>query len=384
MPKFKIASIVGARPQFIKAAAISRAFLADFGDQAEEFIIHTGQHYDDNMSKVFFEEMAIPHPKYHLEVGSGTHGNMTAEIIRRTEEVLLKEKPDLLIVFGDTNTTLGGAIAASKLHIPVAHVEAGLRSFNKSMPEEINRVLCDHVSTLLFSPTPTGVRNLVKEGFRMDNQSPYSPDNPKVFHCGDVMYDTAKFYLAKAETSSTILANHGLSGKDYTLCTIHRDNNTDDPVRLSGILTALDQITREFNMHVVMPVHPRTTKMLKALPDQQLVEKIRSNPMMILLEPLGYLDMLVLESHARIVLTDSGGVQKEAYFFRKPCIVMRTETEWKELIEVKAAVLANADKDNILEAFRNFYHEPPAHFPSLYGDGHAAAFICREIVSFLK
>ncbi len=384
MPKFKIVSIVGARPQFIKAAAISRAFAAGHKHVAKEIILHTGQHYDDNMSKVFFEEMEIPAPKYHLEVGSGTHGNMTAEIIRKTEEVLFKEQPDMVIVFGDTNSTLGGAIAASKLHIPVAHVEAGLRSYNKSMPEEINRVLCDHVSTLLFSPTDTGVRNLIKEGFPAKTKPPYSSDHPKIFHCGDVMFDTALHFIEKARKSSGVLKNLGLEGREFALCTIHRDHNTDDPDRLTAILEALEKITAEFSIPVVIPVHPRTMKMLDRLPDQELIRRLSSNPKFIQIAAVGYLDMLLLEYHSRIILTDSGGVQKESFFFRKPCIVMRTETEWKELIEHGTALLANADKELILDAFRHFFHHPPESFPPLYGDGKAANFICGEIISFLS
>jgi UDP-GlcNAc3NAcA epimerase len=228
------------------------------------------------------------------------------------------------------------------------------------------------------------VKNLIKEGFDTDAHPPYSPDNPKVFHCGDVMYDTALFYLEKAKSSSNILQETGLTGRDYALCTIHRDHNTDDPARLSAILSALEQTMEEFKMPVVIPVHPRTAKMLKSLPDQTLVNRLGSNPLFIRIDPVGYLDMLMLESHSRIILTDSGGVQKESYFFRKPCIVLRTETEWSELLEQKTALLANADTRLILESFRYFHANPPTHFPLLYGDGKAAHFICHEIVSFLK
>lgn len=383
MTKFRIATIVGARPQFIKAAAISRAFKSYYSGKVDEIIVHSGQHYDDNMSKVFFDEMEIPLPGYHLEVGSGTHGYMTGEIIRKTEEVLLKEKPDMVIVYGDTNTTLGGAIAASKLHIPVAHIEAGLRSFNKSMPEEINRILCDHVSTLLFSPTENGIMNLLREGFRVECNPPYSSDNPKIYHCGDVMYDNALYFAGKAEKSSPVLKDLGIENREFALCTIHRDSNTDLPERLSSILSALDRITHDFNLPVVLPVHPRTAKMIAALPDQDLVKKLQQNTLFIRTEPVGYLDMLLLEKKSRIILTDSGGVQKESYFFQKPCIVLRPETEWKELVENKAAVLTNSDEKSILAAFDHFYTDPPKHFPSLYGDGAASKFICSEIIKLL-
>jgi UDP-GlcNAc3NAcA epimerase len=381
MSKHKIASIVGARPQFIKAAAVSRAFATGFGDRVQEILIHSGQHYDDNMSKVFFDEMEIPKPAYDLGVGSGTHGSMLAAIISKTEEVLLREKPEILIVYGDTNTTLGGALAAAKLNIPVAHVEAGLRSFNKSMPEEVNRVLTDHISTLLFSPTETGVNNLVREGFSRDNRAPWSADNPKVFHCGDVMYDTALYFLPKAERSSDILNKLHLEGRDFALCTIHRNNNTDEPERLSAILGSLDEISKKYGLPVVFPVHPRTSKMMAAMTDQSLLSRLDSNPFFIRIAPVGYFDMLILESRSRIILTDSGGVQKESYFFKKPCVVLRAETEWTELVVHKTALLANADKDLILNSFRDLYKDPPRDYPPIFGDGEAAAFICREIVS---
>jgi UDP-GlcNAc3NAcA epimerase len=384
MPLKKIASIVGARPQFIKVAAISRALRRDFPDAAEEIIIHTGQHYDDNMSKVFFDELEIPDPKYNLGVGSGSHGSMTAGIIQRTEEVLIKEEPDMVLVFGDTNTTLGGALAAAKLHIPIAHVEAGLRSFNKTMPEEVNRVLCDHVSTLLFSPTQTGVDNLLREGFDLNARAPHSADNPKVFHCGDVMYDNAVYFSAKAGRNSSILHQLGLEGTDYVLCTFHRDSNTDVADRLMSILEALDGITQMYHLPVVIPVHPRTAKMIASLGDVALIKKLKQNPLLIQLPPVGYLDMLLLEKHARIILTDSGGVQKESYFFQKPCIVLRGETEWTELVEHGAAVLAGTDQNRILEAFQYFFNTPPGDFPPLYGNGRSASFICSEIFSFFN
>jgi UDP-GlcNAc3NAcA epimerase len=279
--------------------------------------------------------------------------------------VLLKENPSMVIVYGDTNTTLGGALAASKLNIPVAHVEAGLRSFNRSMPEEVNRVLVDHVSTLLFSPTETGVNNLLKEGFSKETNPPYSADHPKIFHCGDVMYDTALYFLGKAEKSSSILERLNINGKDFALCTIHRNNNTDDTQRLTTILEALARIISEFKMPIVFPVHPRTAKMLAALPDREFISQLHENPLFIRIEPVGYLDMLMLESHSRLILTDSGGVQKEAYFFKKPCVVLRAET------------------DLILHSFRHFIQHPPSYFPALFGDGEASAFICARIIQNL-
>jgi len=377
----KIVTIAGARPQFIKAAAISRAVRMHFSDRIEEKIVHTGQHYDDNMSKVFFEELEIPVPSYNLEVGSGTHGFQTGEIMQKAEKVLLGEKPDAVIVYGDTNTTLAGAVAASKLHIPVVHIEAGLRSFNKSMPEEINRILCDHVSTLLFSPTLTGFQNLVREGFDPAAKPPFSADNPGIYHCGDVMYDNALYYADKAYKSSKVLSNHNLENKEFILCTIHRDSNTDHSDRLNDIFDALDEITRQHRIDMVMPLHPRTKKMLPVIINRDLHRRIHSNPFLKLVEPVPYFDMLVLESRCTMIITDSGGVQKESYFFKKTCLVLRSESEWKELTELGTAKIVDADKHLIINTFREFVKAPPKDFPPVFGDGHASEFIVGEIVS---
>ncbi len=380
----KIATIVGARPQFIKAAAISRVLLSDYAGRIEEAIVHSGQHYDYNMSKVFFDEMEIPEPAFHLEVGSGTHGYQTGMILQKAEEVLSSLKPDMVIVFGDTNTTLAGALAAAKLHIPVAHIEAGLRSFNKAMPEEINRILCDNVSTLLFSPTETGFSNLLAEGFPGNSLPPYSADHPKIYHCGDVMYDNALLYSRKAEDQSKILKQLDLQGRQMVLCTIHRDVNTDDRQRLNSIFKALNDISKSYNILIVLPIHPRTEKMLPQQLNRELLNDIKNNSFMRLIGPVSYFDMLLLEKNAQLIITDSGGVQKESYFFRKPCIVLRSETEWKELVDVKTAMLADADEVKIKEAFRHFYDHPLKEFPSFYGDGNSASFICNEIFRFLS
>ncbi|MBQ2187658.1 MAG: UDP-N-acetylglucosamine 2-epimerase (non-hydrolyzing) [Bacteroidales bacterium] len=377
----KIVTVIGARPQIIKAAALSRAIKEHFKKEVNEIIVHTGQHYDDNMSQVFFDELGIPQPDYNLGVGSASHGVQTARMIEGIEEILLKEKPDYLVLYGDTNSTLAGAIAASKIHVPIVHIEAGLRSFNKSMPEEINRICCDHCSTLLFSPTATGFKNLIKEGFNPDNKRRFTIDNPGIYHCGDVMYDNSKYFANIADTKSQILDKEGLRGTGYMLCTIHRDNNTDQPERLNAIFKALLKIS-ECKM-VVLPLHPRTSKLLNTNLENDLYDKITNNKNIKILPPASFLDMIVLERHAQMVVTDSGGVQKEAFFFQKPCLILRSETEWKEIVECGAAVITDADENKIIDSFNNFVENPPHKFPEIFGDGKAAEFICKEMLENL-
>ncbi len=381
---FKIATIVGARPQFIKAAAISRILSDDYQGSIEEFIIHSGQHYDENMSDVFFTEMGIPHPRYNLNTGSGSHGQQSGLIMQKTEEVLMSEKPDMVIIYGDTNTTLAASLAAAKLHIPVAHIEAGLRSFNKSMPEEINRIVCDHVSSLLFTPTPTGLQNLINEGFQEFNPKPYNIDNPGLFHCGDVMYDNVLHFEKIAEKRSDIIKRLGLDNKDYVLCTIHRASNTDDASRLNSIFRAINSISLEEGSLFILPLHPRTAKLLPQILDQDLLSSIKKNNKLKLIEPVSYLEMILLEKYSSMIITDSGGVQKEAYFFRKSCIVLRPESEWVELIKLRKAILADADELKIRAAFTYFREGSPGEYAPIYGDGHASEFICREVSEFLK
>lgn len=374
----KIVTVIGARPQIIKAAALSRAIKEHFEKEVKEVIVHTGQHYDDNMSQVFFDELGIPAPNYNLGVGSASHGVQTAKMIEGIEEILLKEKPDYIVLYGDTNSTLAGAVAASKIHVPIVHIEAGLRSFNKSMPEEINRICCDHCSTLLFSPTATGYKNLVNEGFNPDNKRRFTIDNPGIYHCGDVMYDNSKHFANIADKKSQILDKEGLRGVDYVLCTIHRDNNTDQPERLNAIFKALLKISD--SKTVVLPLHPRTSKLLNVNLEKSLFEKITNNPNIKILPPASFLDMIVLERHAQMVVTDSGGVQKEAFFFQKPCLILRTETEWKEIVECGAAVITDADEERIIKSFNNYMENPPHKFPEIFGDGKAAEFICKEML----
>ncbi len=374
----KIVTVIGARPQIIKAAALSRAIKEHFAKEVNEVIVHTGQHYDDNMSQVFFDELGIPAPNYNLGVGSASHGTQTAKMIEGIEEILLKEQPDYIVLYGDTNSTLAGAVAASKIHVPIVHIEAGLRSFNKSMPEEINRICCDHCSTLLFSPTATGFKNLIHEGFNPDNKRKFTIDNPGIYHCGDVMYDNSKHFANIADKKSQILDKEGLRGTDYVLCTIHRDNNTDQPERLNAIFKALLKISE--SRMAVLPLHPRTSKLLNVNLEKSLFEKITNNPNIKILPPASFLDMIVLERHARMVITDSGGVQKEAFFFQKPCLILRSETEWKEIVECGAAVITDADEERIVKSFNNFTDNPPYKFPEIFGDGNAAEFICKEML----
>jgi UDP-GlcNAc3NAcA epimerase len=311
----KIVTVVGARPQFIKAAAISRVIRDDYAGKIEEVLVHTGQHYDENMSKVFFEELDIPQPRYNLEISGGQHGAMTGRMLEAVENVLLQEKPDWVLIYGDTNSTLAGALAAAKLHIPVAHVEAGLRSFNMRMPEEINRILADRVSSLLFCPTETAVNNLKLEGVSQG-----------VHNVGDVMYDVALFYRDRARQQSRVLQTLGVSSGGFALATCHRAENTDDPQRLGEILSALAEVAGQ--MPLVLPLHPRTRKLVG---EYGLSQHLKA---LIVTEPLPFLDMVALEQAARIILTDSGGVQKEAFFYGVPCITMRDETEWVETVEL--------------------------------------------------
>lgn len=377
----KILTVVGARPQIIKASAVSRAIRQFYHLNINEVIVHTGQHYDDNMSEVFFRELQVPSPDYNLEVGSGRHGIQTARMIEGLERVILIEKPDFIILYGDTNSTLAGAVAASKLHIPIAHIEAGLRSFNKSMPEEINRILCDHVSTLLFTPTPTGYHNLMAEGFHNNTLPPYTADNPHVFHCGDVMYDNSLHFSTLAEKHSTILTDNNIEAGQYVLATIHRDNNTDDPKRLNNIFQSLLQVTNDYGLQVVLPLHPRTAGVLDNNLLPPVYDELKRSLLISMIPPASFFDMIVLEKNCLMVMTDSGGVQKESFFFEKPCVILRPETEWKELVEEGAAIVTDVDPARILEAVDHYLLEPPQHFPPIFGDGYAGKFICREIMN---
>lgn len=376
----KLLTIIGARPQIIKAAALSRVIKNKFSDKVREIIVHTGQHYDDNMSQIFFDELDIPHPNYNLNAGSGSHGKQTALMIEGIEEILLKEKPNCIILYGDTNSTLAGAVAASKIQVPIVHIEAGLRSFNKSMPEEINRIICDSVSTLLFSPTKAGFDNLVKEGFNKKTVPPYSFDNPKIYHCGDVMFDNTLFFSSLAEQKSTILKDNHLEIGNYLLVTIHRNNNTDEPNRLNALFRAINKISLENKIKIILPLHPRTAKLLSKNLSSELYSTVKTNDLIKIVSPVSFLEMIALEKNAFLVMTDSGGVQKEAFFFKKPCIILRSETEWIELVNSGSAIVADANEVEIIKAFEKFKKTKRFKFPVLFGDGNAAEFICEEIL----
>ncbi len=352
----KFATVVGARPQFIKCAPLSK----ELREAAVEVLIHTGQHYDNNMSDVFFRDLEIPEPDYNLDVGSGTHGEQSGEMLKRIERVLLKEKPDYVLVFGDTNSTLAGALAAAKLCIPVAHVEAGLRCFNRRMPEEVNRVVTDHLSTLLFCPTETSVSNLAREGI-----------TEGAHLVGDVMYDALLSNARRAEEKSRILERLRLQPKSYFLATVHRAENTDDPRGLAAIVKAFEMISD--NSMIVWPVHPRTRKVLE---NYGLWKNGRSFS---ILDPVSYLDMVCLEKQARGILTDSGGVQKEAYWLQVPCITLRQETEWVETVESGWNTLAGTDPETIFAAATK--PVPLAACSNhLFGDGHSAAKIVQVLL----
>jgi len=351
----KIVTILGARPQFIKAGTVSREF-AKYGE-IEEIIVHTGQHFDANMSDIFFDEMKIPKPHYNLNINGLGHGAMTGQMLEKIEEVLLKEKPDWVMVYGDTNSTIAGALAASKLHIKVAHIEAGLRSFNMKMPEEVNRILTDRISSILFCPTQSAIDNLQKEG--------YKDLEIKVVKNGDVMQDGAMFYKDLSVSLDDVTLND-----EYILSTIHRAENTDDPVRLKGIVEALNEIAKE--IQIVLPLHPRTKNILSKS-NMTLSKNIT------VIAPIGYLKMVYLIKNAKLIMTDSGGLQKEAFFFEKPCITLRDETEWIELIENGFNVLAGANKEQIVQHYKNYKFNNDFSV-DLYGAGKASEVIVKELL----
>jgi len=360
----KIITVVGARPQFVKAAVVSRA-IVDFNksnsnNQIKELIVHTGQHFDDNMSSVFFDQMNIPKPHYNLEINSLSHGAMTGKMLAKIEEVLLNEKPDWVLVYGDTNSTIAGALAAKKLHIKVAHVEAGLRSFNMKMPEEINRILTDRISDILFCPTQTAIDNLSNEG--------YDTIDIKQVLSGDVMYDAALYYTERSNRPETVEPN-----QEFILSTIHRQENTDDKDKLTSIFEALKEMASQHK--VILPLHPRTIQRLKNF-DIQPDENIQ------ILEPVGYFEMIWLLSNCSCVVTDSGGLQKEAFFFKKPCITVREETEWVELIENKVNYLTGSDKIKILNTYNHIKSADIDFSMNLYGTGETGTAIVEALHKF--
>ena len=365
----KIVTVVGARPQFIKAAVVSRA-IAEYNNSLaindsliQEVILHTGQHYDADMSDVFFKEMDIPRPDYFLDINGSSHGAMTGQMMEEIETILLSEKPDWVLVYGDTNSTLAGALAASKLHMPIAHVEAGLRSYNRRMPEEINRVLTDHLSTVLFCPTKTAVKNLAQEGITADQ----STGQREICQVGDVMYDATLVFKPFARKPEFDIPDK------FILATLHRAENTDDKDRLSLIITALGEISK--TTPIVLPIHPRTRK--------KIIEAgIIIDPAIIVVTPVSYLVMLYLLDHCQLVMTDSGGLQKEAYFCAKPCITLRDETEWVELVEAGVNALVGADSDLLLKKWKTFVDATFNFETNLYGQGNTGQEIVRRLCEF--
>jgi len=358
----KILTILGARPQLIKAASVSRAIQ---NSEMKEKIVHTGQHFDKNMSDIFIKDMGIPKPDYNLEINSLKHGAMTGRMIEKIEEVFLIENPDLVIVYGDTNSTLAGAIAAKKLYIGLAHIEAGLRSFNMQMPEEINRIVTDRISDFLFCPTEGARKNLIAEGFKNFNS--------KIYNVGDVMYDAALYYSSFSQDKSSIIYGLNLYNKKFILCTIHREENTDNVENLKSIVSALNKINKE--ILIVLPLHPRTRNVLN-----KNNIKLAFDP----IEPVGYFDIIELLKHCELVITDSGGMQKEAYFFSKYCITLRGETEWTELVERKVNFLTGTDENDILATCSKIPKIKKNFDDKLYGDGNASEKIVRLIDANLK
>lgn len=356
----KILTIIGARPQFIKAATVSRIIREKH--KIDEILVHTGQHFDENMSSIFFDELDIPEPKYNLGICGGSHGAQTGQMLIKIEEVLLKEKPDVVMVYGDTNSTLAGSLAAVKLHIPIAHVEAGLRSFNKKMPEEINRILTDHSSDILFTPTPSANKNLQHEGV----------DSNKILQVGDVMLDATNYYSEKAENKSTIMTDLKLTAKDFVLGTIHRAENTNNLEKLSAIFESLEKLSHQENL--ILPIHPRTRNSLK------LIDFSLENSNINFISPIGYLDMMMLEKYAKAIITDSGGVQKEAYFHKVPCLTLREETEWTELVENGFNFLSNAKR--LLHDFNKAITIDFSANMNLYGNGDASLKIVDELLRY--
>lgn len=370
----KTLTVVGARPQIIKAAAVSRAIREAFADRLQEVIVHTGQHYDYGMSQRFFDELQIPSPQVNLGIGSMDRAAQIAAMIKGLHNTMKEQRPSMVLLYGDTNSTLAGALAASSAGIPVAHVEAGLRSYNKSMPEEINRIATDHVSTLMFVPTKRGIANLVREGFDVNYQGHFSPDHPGIFHCGDVMFDNALFF--GNHQSSEEMGELKKKGP-YFLATLHRDHNTDQPHKLEEAMDAFIRVIRETGHRIILPLHPRTASQI----DAKLKMKLNQYPQLELIEPASYLDMISLLRDTLLVITDSGGLQKESFFFQKPCVIMRPQTEWTELVENGNAIVCDTDPEKISSAVNHFMNKANFTWPAFYGDGRAAHFICEQMIA---
>jgi UDP-GlcNAc3NAcA epimerase len=383
MIRKRILTIIGARPQIIKSAALSRCVQTIFNDQLDEILVHTGQHYDKEMSDLFFNELELQQPAYNLGVGGVSDVQQLSRMLSALVDVIEKENPDCILVYGDTNSTLAGALTASKFSLPLIHIEAGLRSFDKTMPEEVNRVLTDHLSTLLFCPTQSAIDNLKKEGLESSNQAKASANYPKIFHCGDIMLDNSLYYSKVSDLKSNILDALNVQANNYILATIHRKENVDKPEKLTEILNGFLRLAQNQTCPIVWPLHPRTKKAIEETVDPQIVNDLMRNENIRITQPIGFLDMIALEQNTRLILTDSGGLQKEAFFFKKPCLVLRDNTEWIELVKNGNALLCEINADQILLNTQFLLDKDNYTFPTFYGDGDAAFFICKTILEEL-
>lgn len=384
----KLLTVIGARPQFIKSAAISRAIAKSFTNKIEEVIVHTGQHYDPEMSKVFFDELNIPKEKFNLQIGSSNHAKQTAQIMIALDEVVEKQSPDAILLYGDTNSTLAACLVGIKRHIPIIHVEAGVRSFNKIFPEEVNRLLCDHTSSLLFVPSDDGMLNLKKEGFTMERADELLEGNtlimnhPKVYRCGDIMYDNTLFFRDSADMYfDRLVATQKLPKSNFILVTAHRPSNVDEPENFKSILEFFHYAIEKLGKEIIFPVHPRTRKLIA---QNRMISKMIDKEGLHLIPPVSFIDMIGLEKNADLVVTDSGGVQKEAFFMKKPCLIMLEETPWVELVASKNARLVGNDYGLLCRGAQEYLENKPLHFEELYGDGKSAHFICRKIIENIK
>lgn len=383
MTKKKILTIIGARPQIIKSAALSRSIQTVYFEYFDEIIVHTGQHYDKEMSDLFFNELELNQPKYNLGVGGVIDALQLSRMLSALADIIEKESPDCILVYGDTNSTLAGALTASKFSIPLIHIEAGLRSYDKTMPEEVNRVLTDHLSALLFCPTHSAIENLKKEGLVSSSSKKASSNDPKIFHCGDIMLDNSLYYSNTSASKSIILEELEVESNEYILVTVHRKENVDKSEKLNEILTGFLELANTQPLPIVWPLHPRTKKAIYESLNVDLIEAFFGNKNIKVTQPMGFLDMIALEKNTRLIITDSGGLQKEAYFFRKPCLVLRDNTEWIELVQNGNAMLCEIESSQILNKANALMRKEDFTFPAFYGDGNAADFICKKIIESL-
>lgn len=379
---YKIISVIGARPQFIKVAALCRVINNYFSTTLEHKILHTGQHYDNNMSNVFFDELGIDIPAYQLGIHTNHSGFPLNEAVSVIESILYKEHPDMVLVYGDTYSTLAGAMAAENSKLPLAHIEAGMRSYDLTMPEEVNRVETDKRASFLFCPTQTAVMNLLEEGCNLQSRKPYHPNNKKIMFSGDIMYDNALFFADKNINLSSQLQQLLLSIPSFVLTTVHRQHNTDNKERLQEFIQGLLLIA-DLKQPILFPVHPRTKKMLPLSLDPETYHHFITHDFIHCVEPLSFLEMMYVEKRASMIITDSGGVQKEAYFYKKPCIILRSDTEWKELLTHKCCKLTDTQPERILQAYLYFTKHHPINFPEVFGNGQAARFICEKIIEVI-